>query len=466
MASIPQSQSFDIKNGANMPTLMNAMANDVPALAAMPRANADNVLEVGAFINSDASIQNAFLSALLNRIAYSYISSRMYENPLAPLKRGFLDYGDRIEEIFIDICRPYQYDPAVAESEIFKRVTPDVQTAFHVVNYYKFYKQTIESSRLQQAFLNWYDLGAMIYGIIETMYKSANYDEYLMTKYMLARAALDGRMKAVEIGAVTTADGIKSATQTIKATYNKFNFLSRDYNYAGVANDVAPEDRFIVTTADFEANMDVNVLASAFNLPYADFLAQRVMIDSFTEWDTERLTQLFENQDVFEAFTEDELETLGTVTAMAIDRNFLQIYDTNMHFGEVENVQGLYFNYWLHQWKIFSTSPFANAAVFTSTEGTITGVDVGPANSVTLPKGASYTFTATVKGTGIFNKGVDFVLPSPSPSAGTFSASVAGNKCTVTISADYVNGSPVNIRAKAKGDPTKTASFGIGPVSS
>ena len=197
MAVTPKSQTFDVSSGANMPTLMNSLANDTPALYAMPRANADNVLEVGAYINSDASVQNAFLSALLNRIAYSYISSRMYENPLAPLKRGFLEYGDRIEEIFIDICRPYQYDPAVAESEIFKRVTPNVQTAFHVVNYYKFYKQTIESARLQQAFLNWNDVGAMIYGIIDTLYKSANYDEYLMTKYILARAALDGRMKNV-----------------------------------------------------------------------------------------------------------------------------------------------------------------------------------------------------------------------------------------------------------------------------
>lgn len=465
MAVTPKSQTFDVSSGANMPTLMNSLANDTPALYAMPRANADNVLEVGAYINSDASVQNAFLSALLNRIAYSYISSRMYENPLAPLKRGFLEYGDRIEEIFIDICRPYQYDPAVAESEIFKRVTPNVQTAFHVVNYYKFYKQTIESARLQQAFLNWNDVGATIYGIIDTLYKSANYDEYLMTKYMLARAALDGRMKNVEIGATTSADGIKSATQVIKATYNRFNFLSRDYNYAGVANDVNSEDRFIITTADFEANMDVNVLASAFNLPYADFLAQRVMVDSFTDWDTDRLAELFENQEVFEPFTEDELETLSTVTAMAIDRNFLQIYDTNMRFGEIENIQGLYFNYWLHQWKVFSTSPFANAAVFTSTEGTITSVSIDPAG-VTLPKGASYTFEAEVKGTGIYDKRVTFSLPTPSPSAGSIDFAVAGNKCTITISKDYVNNSTVKVTAASVGDSTKTASFSLSPVAS
>ena len=188
------------------------------------------------------------------------------------------------------------------------------------------------------------------------------------------------------------------------------------------------------------------------------------MVDSFTEWDTARLTELFEDQEAFEPFEEGELETLSTITAMAIDRNFLQIYDTNMRFGEIENIQGLYFNYWLHQWKVFSTSPFANAAVFTSTEGTITSVAVEP-NTVALPKGASYTFEAEVKGTGIYDKRVTFKLPTPSPTAGSVDFAVAGNKCTITISKDYQNGTPVSVTAISVGDSKKSTSFGIGPVS-
>ena len=32
-----------------------------------------------------------------------------------------LDFGETIEDIFVEIAQPFKYDPAVAESKVFKR---------------------------------------------------------------------------------------------------------------------------------------------------------------------------------------------------------------------------------------------------------------------------------------------------------------------------------------------------------
>ena len=60
---------------------------------------------------------------------------------------------ETIEEIFVNIAKPFQFDPEVAENTVFKREIPDVRSAFHIMNYQKYYKATIQNDQLRQAFL-------------------------------------------------------------------------------------------------------------------------------------------------------------------------------------------------------------------------------------------------------------------------------------------------------------------------
>src|SRR5699024_706213 len=99
--------------------------------------------------------QNEFLNALINRIARVVITSKSYDNPWNMFKKGFIEMGETVEEIFIDLIKPFQYDPAVAENELFKREKPDVKSAFHYINYQKFYKVTVERQELRKAFLTY-----------------------------------------------------------------------------------------------------------------------------------------------------------------------------------------------------------------------------------------------------------------------------------------------------------------------
>ena len=358
-------------------------------------ADADAIRQIGAVIMDYPNLQNEFLSALVNRIGRVLITSKMYSNPWAMFKKGLLEFGETIEEIFVNIAKPFQFDPAVAESEVFKREIPDVRAAFHIMNYQKFYKATISNDQLRQAFLSWEGITDLIAKIVDAMYTGANYDEFLTMKYLLARHILDGHMYPVQIPTVST-ENMKTIVSDIKGISNAMEFLSTEYNLTGVATHTPKSDQYMLINSKFDAVMDVEVLASAFNMEKAEFLGRRVLVDSFGKLDIARLAILFKDDPTYLEPTSDELAALDKIPAVIVDKDWFMIFDNYQNFTEQYNGQGLYWNYWYHVWKTFSVSPFANNALFVPGTPSVTGVTVTPATA-TVTKGQSIQLNAKVE---------------------------------------------------------------------
>ena len=156
MPTIPKTQNLK----ANSADVLNAIRNgasqtykDAVPVAIM--GDADNLRGIGNAIMSYAALKNEFLHELMNRIGMVMIKTMAFTNPWYMFKKGLLEFGETIEEIFVAIAKPHEYNPDVAEKEVFKQEIPDVLTAFHRLNYKKFYKQTIRNYQLRQAFLSW-----------------------------------------------------------------------------------------------------------------------------------------------------------------------------------------------------------------------------------------------------------------------------------------------------------------------
>ena len=138
MPTIPQNSTM---TGSSV-DILNAIRNSASANyrdyvpAANP--NQESIREIGAVIMQYPTLQNEFLNSLVNRIGRVMITSKMYSNPWAVFKQGVLDLGEAIEEVFVNIAKPFEFDPAVAENKVFARQIPDVRTAFHVLNYQKY----------------------------------------------------------------------------------------------------------------------------------------------------------------------------------------------------------------------------------------------------------------------------------------------------------------------------------------
>lgn len=386
---------------ANSVEILNAIrSNATPYYQQMiPKAaaNTASVRAIGNVMMNYEPLQNEFLSALYNRIGRVLITSKMYYNPWAPFKKGLMELGETVEEVFVNIAKAHTFNPEKAESEFMKREIPDVRAAFHTMNYQKFYKATISNDQLRQAFLSWQGITDLIAKIVDAMYTAHNLDEFQVTKYMLARNILNGMLYGHTVPTVSKENASDIVTE-VKAISNELVYDTPNYNIAGVYTFTDKNDQFIITTARFDAIMDVNVLAAAFNMDKAEFMGHRVQIDGFDRIDEKRMAELFADDPNagYVPLTEDEKAALAAVPAIIIDRDYFMIFDNLYKFTEDYNGEGLYWQYWYHAWKTFSTSPFANGVVFVPGVQAVTSLTVSPATA-TVNKGNMLQLNATVE---------------------------------------------------------------------
>lgn len=445
MATVPKIKTLTNSSVDILNAIRNNATQNYREYIPKATADADSIRQIGAIIMDYPALQNEFLSALVNRIGRVLITSKMYDNPWSFFKKGLLEYGESVEEIFVNIAKPFQFDPAVAENNVFKREIPDVRAAFHIMNYQKYYKATISNDQLRQAFLSWQGISDLIAKIVDAMYTGANYDEFQTMKYMLARHILDGHMYPVEIPAVETAN-MKSIVSAIKGISNKYTFLSTDYNLAGVATFTNKSEQYMLINSNFDATMDVEVLASAFNMDKAEFSGRRVLVDSFGSLDTARLGELFAGDSTYDEISEDELKALDLIPAILVDRDWFMIFDNFYNFTEQYNGEGLYWNYWYHVWKTFSVSPFANNALFIPGKPVIKTISVTPSNS-TVSAGQSVQLVANVQTENFAPKSVTWSVNSDK--------AIVDNSGKVTVKPGTPASTTITVTATSTYDPSK-----------
>lgn len=391
MPTVPKTKTLNASSVDILNAIRNSASTNYRDFVPTAKNTAESIRSIGEIIMQYTPLQNEFLNALVNRIARVIITSKMYSNPLSMFKKGLIDFGETIEEIFVNIANPHQYDVEESENKVFAREIPDVRAAFHTLNYKKFYKQTIQNKDLNQAFLSWDGITDLISKIVNAMYTAANYDEFVTTKYMLAKAILDGRLSAITVDA----NDAKGAVTKIKGVSNALTFMSNNYNVAGVQTFTDKNDQYLLVNSQFDSEIDVEVLASAFNMSKAEFMGHRILIDGFGTLDVERLNALFKDDPNYEELSQDTLTALNAIPAVLVDKNFFMIFDNMYEFTENYNGQGLYWNYFYHTWKTFSMSPFANALVFVPDVPSVTAVTVSP-TAITCKKGQSVQLSVEV----------------------------------------------------------------------
>lgn len=327
--------------------------------------DADSLRGIGAIIMNNPALENEFLNTLVNRIAFARIASRLYTNPLATLKKGVIDVGETVEDIFVNIAKVYQYGEiagsgADTATNLFKRYEPDVRTAFYIMNSQLTYPVTVNRAMLKSAFKSWSGMDELISGIIQSVYTAAAYDEFNITKYLIGQHILNGKLAYYRFDD-TSADKYKLCATQMRKVSNDFQFMSTDYNIAGVTTFTDSDKKVILINTDYDANIDTNVLAGAFQLPYADYLNRRILIDGLGHLDISRLNKAFANDPTYEEPSADDMTFLDKVAGVIIDEDFVQIYDNVFEMRDMPVANTLDHNYFLHMWQTYAVSPFANA---------------------------------------------------------------------------------------------------------
>lgn len=422
MATKPKTTKLT-KNGVD---ILNAIRNDASLSfqERVPAATQEDIKEYGSAILQFQALQNEFVDALVNRIGKVILSSRLYKNPFAMLKKGMLDYGETIEEVYTSLAKAKIYNPETAETDFMKREMPDVQSIFHKIDYKNLFKVTVQRRDLERAFLSADGVYNLVSDIVSSLYSGMEYDEFITMKQLIVEYAKKGLFYEVEIPAVT-ADNMRTIISTVKGYSNKFTFMSTQYNAMNVPTYSDRSSQIIFIDSDFDALMDVEVLAAAFNMDKAEFMGRRILIDNFGE--------------------------LTGAKLLLCDESFFQIYDVLMQFESVRNPEGLYWNYFLHKWTVFSVSRFANAVLFTVPENKITGVTIAP-GTTTINKSEvnrNVNLTATIDSTGEVDDTLEWTMTGNESTETKLT--VNGNtSATVYVSANEKVPNTITITAKSK----------------
>ena len=345
---------------------MNANAEYQNAVPEITKAT--DIPKVGEVIYGTPAFSNYFISALINRIALVRVRSANFNNMYKELKKGYLEFGETVEEVFVNIAKARDFSVEKGEAREFKRTIPDVRSAFHAMNWRVQYPITIEDMELRQAFLSINGVQDLIAKLVDSIYNANEYDEYLLFKYLMIKAISHGKMYPVSIGDGTD---MNEAAVQYRGMSNNLEFMNSKYNSAGVRTTTRKDDQYIFMDAFYNAKYDVNVLASAFNMDKATFMGHLKLIDSWNTFDNERFDVIRANSDGLEEVTTDELAIMANVKAVLVDKEWFQIYDNLDKMTEQYCASGMYWNYFYNVWKTISSSPFSNAIVFvTSTAQT------------------------------------------------------------------------------------------------
>lgn len=345
----------------------------------VPAATSDNINEIKNILFNDSysPMLNEFVSNLINRIALTIIRNKSFNNPLAVFKKGSVPLGTDIQDVYENPAVAEKYE--LSNTEMAKLLTitnPDTHVAYYRRNRQDMYTKTIPREVLQGAFISWDKFEEFIQGITTSLYSGNYIDEFKYTKELIDGVYNQGKIRCEVVSAPVDASTSKAFLKKVRALYTKMSLPSTQYNsYSLFTNSGksvttwTDKDRIVlIITADALANIDVEALASAFNIDKADFMGRVITVD---------------------AFDNDE------IVAVMCDEAFLQIYDNLFRFDEFYNARVMAWNEYLHAWGTFAVCPFANAVCLTTEQvKPVTAISISDQSAVVgTDKTVSVTLT-------------------------------------------------------------------------
>ena len=345
----------------------------------VPAATEDNIQTLSNILFNDAyqPMLNEFVSNLINRIGLTIIRNKSFNNPLALFKKGSVPLGTDIQDIYENPAEAEQYELSnTAMAKLLTITDPDTHVAYYRRNRKDLYTKTITRENLQGAFVSWNDFENYLSAITTSLYSGNYIDEFEYTKSLIDGAYDNNKIIVEQVTAPVDNATSKAFVKKVRALFSKMKLPSTQYNaysrFSGAKGTIktwTDEDRIVlIIKADVLAEVEVETLAQAFNLSYADMKARIVEVDQF------------ENEEI---------------QAVICDEAWLQIYDNILRFDEFYNARVMAWNEYLHAWGTFAICPFANAiCLATAQPKPATAISVADV-SVVEDATASVTVTLT-----------------------------------------------------------------------
>ena len=384
--------------------------------------------DIGTFaasIVADQTVANEFMSRLIKRIVYTQIENKVYRNKLRMLEGDRMPLGAIGQEIYINPAkgRMFNVDDFAG---LLAKYDVDLKVQYPSVNVDIQYPATITREKLRNAFVSWGALNDFISGISNSLYNGAYIDEYRFTKNLVGNAYRTNSVQMTTVSAVTDESTAKAFVKVLRNAYLDFQEPSSRNNawakVGGYGKEVVtwsnPEDIVLLVRNDILTNVDVDVLASAFNMSRTDFLGRVIGVDNFDKYDEEG-TKTYDG---------------SAILALIADKSWFRIKSQDMAMDEWYNPNNRTWQLYLNNVKMYNFSCFANARIICTSVPTIK-----PTSISLVPSTASVEEGATVELKAVtvpFQANATITYTTSAAAKATVAAKSGDNKTAVVTGVD------------------------------
>lgn len=310
--------------------------------------------DIGSFaspILNNPNVMNEFMNVLVQRIVYTQVDTKLFRNPLRVLEGDRIPLGSIGQEIHINPAKARRFN-VDDFAGLLAKYEADIKVQYHHLNADLQYCVTITRAKLKDAFVSWSTLENFIDGLTQSLYNGAYIDEYNMSKDLVSSAYASNNVRVEVVSAISSEATAKAFLTKARELYLNMQTPSTKYNawgqIGGYGREILtwsnPEDIVFLLRNDIASYIDVNALASAFNIDKATLLGNIIYVNDFDEYDNEG-TKIFDG---------------SAIMGMIADKSWFRIKEQEMTMDEFYNANNRTWQYYLNVVRMYSYSLFAN----------------------------------------------------------------------------------------------------------
>jgi hypothetical protein len=384
MVTTPQGQDLSVVLNAIRSTSSSAYQSTVPA------ASASNIKDVGAAVlAAPTAIRNEFMSNLYNKVGLTLIDTPVIENEFAFLKKGTLEYGQTIEDLYVGIAQADKYSTGMKDGD----TVPDqfaIKKAAHFSAFYstilsRQYWVTRHLTDLKKAFHSGGGVEQFLAALMNHLVSGENYDDMRASIALIARQVeaaqtapnFKGNVHLVSgynaaFGKSVTADNcfqdqgfLKYFANQLKKYSKRLRHLRTDLNVAGVQQTLPQSKQRIMMLEDITVDFETELLSWAYNKGGLEIGA----VDEIDSWYS--IGADFANPPTVQA---EDINVKASFTnasggstqcaAVIYDPDMVKIYNKERIASDSANARGNYYNYFMSVEDILACSPYKNFVCF------------------------------------------------------------------------------------------------------
>lgn len=321
--------------------------------------------DIGSFaspILNNPNVMNEFMNVLVQRIVYTQVDTKLFRNPLRVLEGDRIPLGSIGQEIHINPAKARRFN-VDDFAGLLAKYEADIKVQYHHLNADLQYCVTITRAKLKDAFVSWSTLENFIDGLTQSLYNGAYIDQYNMTKDLVSSAYASNNVRVEVVSAISSEATAKAFLTKARELYLNMQTPSTKYNawgqIGGYGREILtwsnPEDIVFLLRNDIASYIDVNALASAFNIDKATLLGNIIYVNDFDEYDNEG-TKIFDG---------------SAIMGMIADKSWFRIKEQEMTMDEFYNANNRTWQYYLNVVRMYSYSLFANAIVLATSDPSV-----------------------------------------------------------------------------------------------